>query len=126
MERLFRADRIAPLWPCFSAKSIATFSGLKKPKEAEMTRRRFAVTMLGFSGIAIAGAVFPLGYRAGMLGQDDDKKEKKTEGTDKNTGGEAPGDREKVQDIKEGAEKLKEKKEKEHAEREKEKPKKDN
>ena len=41
-----------------------------------------------------------------------DKKDEKVIGTDKTTGGEAPGDKQKMEDIKEGTRKLKERKQK--------------
>jgi len=48
----------------------------------------------------------------------DKKKEERVIGTDKRTGGEAPGDREKMESIREGAQKLKERVERERQERE--------
>lgn len=51
------------------------------------------------------------------MGADDKKKDEKVIGTDKKTGGEAAGDREKMKDIQDGAKRLKEKSEKEREER---------
>ncbi len=51
------------------------------------------------------------------MAADDKKKDEKVIGSDKKTGGEAAGDREKMNNIQEGAKRLKEKSEKEREER---------
>lgn len=82
-----------------------------------MNARYIATALVLMAGLFLATP------RTHAADKDNDKKDKTVIGTDKNTGGEAPGDRQKVEDIQRGAEDLKNRMERERQERQKQREK---
>jgi hypothetical protein len=95
-------------------------TGIRAPpknKQNNRTKGKEMKTKYIATALAVTAGLFLATPRLHADDKDKDKKDKKVIGTDKKTGGEAPGDREKVEDIKRGSEKLKERKERENRER---------